>query len=138
MLFCVKGLVCTGCCRKQLPAGLLNILLLFLLFIFLFLTFLCFGLSIDDGVCSSFCLFLPSASKSISELFAPLMAIPSFRDISFSTWVAGFCCQYTIYTMDRTVQYRQPDTSQIRDCISAGSLRLRLSGLKSRAHLIRT
>ena len=37
----------------------------------------------------------------------------------------------------RTVEYRQPDIRQIRDCISAGSLRLRMSGLKSRAHLIR-
>ena len=37
----------------------------------------------------------------------------------------------------RTVEYRQPDISQIRDCVSAGSLRLRMSGLKSRAHLIR-
>ena len=37
----------------------------------------------------------------------------------------------------RTVEYRQPDIRQIRDCVSAGSLRLRMSGLKSRAHLIR-
>ena len=37
----------------------------------------------------------------------------------------------------RTVEFRQPDIPQIRDCVSAGSLRLRMSGLKSRAHLIR-
>ena len=37
----------------------------------------------------------------------------------------------------RTVEYRQPDIRQIRDCVSAGSLRLKMSGLKSRAHLIR-
>ena len=37
----------------------------------------------------------------------------------------------------RTVEYHQPDIRQIRDCVSVGSLQLRMSGLKSRAHLIR-
>ena len=38
---------------------------------------------------------------------------------------------------ERTVIYKLPDIRQIRDNVSAGTLRLRLSGLKSRAHLIR-
>ena len=38
---------------------------------------------------------------------------------------------------ERTVTYKLPDIRQIRDNVSAGTLRLRLSGLKSRAHLIR-
>ena len=38
---------------------------------------------------------------------------------------------------ERTVTYQCLDSQQIRDVASAGSLRLRLSGLKSRAHLIR-
>ena len=37
----------------------------------------------------------------------------------------------------RTVIYKLPGIRQIRDNVSAGTLRLRLSGLKSRAHLIR-
>ena len=36
----------------------------------------------------------------------------------------------------RTVTYKLPDPRQIRDFASAGSLRLRLSGLQSRCHLI--
>ena len=38
---------------------------------------------------------------------------------------------------ERTVIYKLPDIRQIWDNVSAGTLRLRLSGLKSRAHLIR-
>ena len=38
---------------------------------------------------------------------------------------------------ERTVISKLPDFRQIRDNVSAGTLRLRLSGLKSRAHLIR-
>ena len=38
---------------------------------------------------------------------------------------------------ERTIIYKLPDIRQIRDNVSAGTLRLRLSGLKSRAHLIR-
>ena len=37
---------------------------------------------------------------------------------------------------NRTVQFKFPELSQIRDVYSAGSLRLRLSGLRSRAHSI--
>ena len=37
----------------------------------------------------------------------------------------------------RTIIYKLPDICQIRGNVSAGTLRLRLSGLKSRAHLIR-
>ena len=37
-----------------------------------------------------------------------------------------------------TVTYQCPNQQQIRNIASAGSIRLRLSGLKSRAHLIRT
>ena len=44
---------------------------------------------------------------------------------------------FDVNIQDRTVKYRQPDIRQIRDRVSAGSLRLRLSGLKSRAHLTR-
>ena len=44
---------------------------------------------------------------------------------------------FSVDVPQRTVQYRQPDLRQIRDCVSAGSVRLRMSGLKSRAHLIR-
>ena len=36
----------------------------------------------------------------------------------------------------RTIQYKLPEPWQIRDFASAGSLRLRLSGLQSRCHLI--
>ena len=36
----------------------------------------------------------------------------------------------------RTIEYKLPRPWQIRDFASAGSLRLRLSGLKSRCHLI--
>ena len=36
----------------------------------------------------------------------------------------------------RTIEYKLPEPWQIRDSASAGSLRLRLSGLKSRCHLI--
>ena len=36
----------------------------------------------------------------------------------------------------RTIQYKLPEPWQIRDFVSAGSLRLRLSGLQSRCHLI--
>ena len=44
---------------------------------------------------------------------------------------------FSVDVHQRTVQYRQSDLRQIRDCVSAGSVRLRMSGLKSRAHLIR-
>jgi hypothetical protein len=44
---------------------------------------------------------------------------------------------FSVDVHQRTVQYRQPDLRQIRDCVSAGSVRLRMSGPKSRAHLIR-
>ena len=44
---------------------------------------------------------------------------------------------FDVNILDRTVKYRQPDIRQIRDFVSAGSLRLRLGRLKSRAHLIR-
>ena len=37
---------------------------------------------------------------------------------------------------NRTVQFEFPELSQIRDVYSAGSLRLQLSGLRSRAHSI--
>jgi hypothetical protein len=38
---------------------------------------------------------------------------------------------------ERTIIYKLPGIRQIRDNVSAGTLRLRLSGLKSRAHFIR-
>ena len=44
---------------------------------------------------------------------------------------------FDVNILDRTLKYRQPDIRQIRDCVSAGSLRLRLGRLKSRARLIR-
>ena len=44
--------------------------------------------------------------------------------------VTGFWSQYTGSNC-------KISPARIRDCVSAGSLRLRLSGLKSRAHLIR-
>lgn len=44
---------------------------------------------------------------------------------------------FYVDVFDRTIIYKLPDIRQIRDNVSAGTLRLRLSGLKSRAHLIR-
>ena len=42
---------------------------------------------------------------------------------------------FSVDVHQRTVQYRQSDLRQIRDCVSAGSVRLRMSGLKSRAQI---
>ena len=44
---------------------------------------------------------------------------------------------FKVSVAERTVTYLCPKQQQIRDIASAGSIRLRLSGLKSRAHLIR-
>ena len=44
---------------------------------------------------------------------------------------------FKVSVAERTVTYQCPNQQQIRDIASAGSIRLRLSGLKSRAHLIR-
>jgi hypothetical protein len=44
---------------------------------------------------------------------------------------------FKVSVAKRTVTYQCPNQQQIRDIASAGSIRLRLSGLKSRAHLIR-
>jgi hypothetical protein len=44
---------------------------------------------------------------------------------------------FSVDVQQRTVQYRQPDLRQIRDCVSAGSVLLSMNELKSRAHLIR-
>ena len=72
-------------------------------------------------------------------------ALKTFCDLDFygppcwtqNRWwwsVTGFWCQYTGSNckISPARHFRQ-----IHDCVSAGSLRLRLSGLKSRAHLIR-
>ena len=44
---------------------------------------------------------------------------------------------FYVGVFDRTIIYKLPGICQIRGNVSAGTLRLRLSGLKSRAHLIR-
>ena len=43
---------------------------------------------------------------------------------------------FLVDPVQRTVTYKLPETWQIRDFASAGSIRLRLSGLQSRCHLI--
>ena len=43
---------------------------------------------------------------------------------------------FLVNSQFRTIEYKLPEPWQIRDFASAGSLRLRLSGLKSRCHLI--
>ena len=43
---------------------------------------------------------------------------------------------FLVDPVTRTVTYKLPETWQIRDFASAGSIRLRLSGLQSRCHLI--
>ena len=45
---------------------------------------------------------------------------------------------FKVSVAERTVTYECPNQQQIRNIASAESIRLRLSGLKSRAHLIRT
>lgn len=40
---------------------------------------------------------------------------------------------FSVNVAERIVQYRPPDWRQIRDCVSAGSVWLRVSELKSRA-----
>lgn len=44
---------------------------------------------------------------------------------------------FLINPHERTIRYIAPTLQQIRDATSSGSLNLRLSGLKSRAHLVR-
>eukprot|EP00438_Fugacium_kawagutii_P022528 Skav234760 [mRNA] locus=scaffold4095:94:1527:- [translate_table: standard] len=72
-------------------------------------------------------------------------ALQAFRDLEFyrppvllEEVDPDILLGFRVNVPDRTVQYIQPQLQQIRDVSSAGSINLRLSGLKSRAHLIRS
>ena len=57
--------------------------------------------------------------------------------VELETVEDGTLLGFTIDVVQRTVRYQVPPLWKIRDLHSAGSMRLRLSGLKSRATLIR-
>ena len=57
--------------------------------------------------------------------------------VELETVQDGTLLGFTIDVVQRTVRYQVPPLWKIRDLHSAGSMRLRLSGLKSRATLIR-
>jgi hypothetical protein len=57
--------------------------------------------------------------------------------VELETVQDGTLLGFTIDVVQRTVRYQVPPLWKIRDLRSAGSVRLRLSGLKSRATLIR-
>ena len=57
--------------------------------------------------------------------------------VELETVQDGTLLGFTIDVVQRTVRYQVPPLWKIRDFRSAGSVRLRLSGLKSRATLIR-
>ena len=55
---------------------------------------------------------------------------------TWASWLSQEFLGFFVDHRNRTVQFKFPELSQIRDVYSAGSLRLRLSGLRSRAHSI--
>eukprot|EP00438_Fugacium_kawagutii_P026566 Skav212397 [mRNA] locus=scaffold469:9638:11071:- [translate_table: standard] len=72
-------------------------------------------------------------------------ALQAFRDLEFyrppvllEEVDPDILLGFRVNVHARTVEYIQPQLQQIRDVSSAGSVTLRLSGLKSRAHLIRS